>query len=70
MELNDLKLKRNAFDAFDIPVVVVQGYIGKLVINVPWSSLQSSPVVAEVSDVYILVVPKKNVPVRIFALIY
>ena len=76
VELQDLKLKRTAFDAFDIPVVVLQGFflktwkfitilgfIGKLHLNIPWSSLQSSPVVAEVSDVYLLVTPKKNLEV-------
>lgn len=63
VELKDLKLKRSAFESLDIPIVVLQGYIGKLYLNVPWASIQSSPVIAEVSDIFLVVVPKKNVPV-------
>lgn len=67
---NLYRLKKTAFDSFDLPVVVTHGFVGKLKIVIPWTSLDTQPVTLEISDVYFVVVPKKNVTVRICLHIY
>lgn len=42
----------------NLPVDIQRGYIGKLVMKVPWRSLKSSPTVLEIHDLYMLVKPK------------
>lgn len=54
VELENLSIKPEGFDKFELPFVVT-GSIGKLVVNVPWTSLGSTPVRVEVRDVFLLV---------------
>eukprot|EP00667_Euglena_gracilis_P000019 EG_transcript_19 len=56
--LRDLKLRPDALDPLNLPVDIQRGYIGKLVMKVPWRSLKSSPTVLEIHDLYMLVKPK------------
>ncbi|KAG0143880.1 hypothetical protein CROQUDRAFT_660682 [Cronartium quercuum f. sp. fusiforme G11] len=57
IKLKDLKLKRGALDKFRLPVDVVEGSIGSLVLTVPWTALGSRPVKAVIEDIYLLAVP-------------
>ncbi|KAL9658375.1 hypothetical protein ABK040_015695 [Willaertia magna] len=59
VNLQNLTLKASALDAFDLPISVVQGCVGSIDATIPWKSLSSSPVVAKVSDVFLVVQPKK-----------
>lgn len=56
--LNGLKLKREALDKLDLPIVVYDGYLGKLELHIPWTNLKQQPVVVQVSDLYLLAGPK------------
>lgn len=53
MSLQHLRLRRDAFDAFELPFRVANGYIGRLDISVPWTRLQTEPVCVRVHDLYV-----------------
>mmetsp|Transcript_1298 Transcript_1298/g.4447 ORF Transcript_1298/g.4447 Transcript_1298/m.4447 type:complete len:3393 (-) Transcript_1298:60-10238(-) len=59
LELYDLVLKRTALDGLDLPVSVSSGHLGKLIIKIPWTRLASQPVIAQVTDLLLVVQPKK-----------
>lgn len=56
--LHGLKLKREALDKLNLPVVVYQGYLGKLELHIPWTNLKQQPVIVEISDLFLLAGPK------------
>lgn len=59
LELKDLILKKTALDGLDLPVAVTFGYLGKLLIKIPWTKIQSQPVIAQITDLFIVLQPKK-----------
>jgi vacuolar protein sorting-associated protein 13A/C len=59
LELHNVQLKTTALDAFDLPIVITHAHVGTITASIPWRSLGSSPVVASVSDVYLVVQPRK-----------
>lgn len=59
VELRNLFLKPTALDSFDLPVSVVKGTVGYIMAEIPWKSLGSSPVIARVSDVFLVVQPRR-----------
>ncbi|XP_058986884.1 intermembrane lipid transfer protein Vps13 [Musca domestica] len=60
--LNNLKIRENALDDLDLPVQLVYGHLGKFVLKIPWKSIYSQPVVAQIEDLFLLVAPKQSVP--------
>ncbi|KAI9272903.1 hypothetical protein BDA99DRAFT_569176 [Phascolomyces articulosus] len=56
--LRDLKLRREALDKLDLPINVLEGYLGQLTLSIPWSNLKTKPVKVFVENVYLLAVPK------------
>ena len=62
MVLENLELKSTALENLNLPVVVHRGVIGKLKLTIPWSKLQSKPVVCDVCDVVLLLKPCKAEP--------
>ncbi|KAJ7389007.1 hypothetical protein OS493_034400 [Desmophyllum pertusum] len=61
VQLENLILKESALDDLDLPVKVLRGHLGKLVLKIPWKNLYSEPVVAEVDGLYLLVRPNTGV---------
>ncbi|XP_017049520.1 vacuolar protein sorting-associated protein 13 [Drosophila ficusphila] len=59
--LKNLKIRDNALDELDLPVQLIYGYLGKLVLKIPWKNLYSQPVVVNIEDLYVLVSPNNNV---------
>lgn len=55
--LKNLQLKQSALNELDLPVQLVYGQLGKLVLKIPWKNLYSLPVQADVEDLYLLVAP-------------
>lgn len=39
-------------------MVVYQGYLGKLELQIPWTNLKQQPVIVEISDLFVLAGPK------------
>ncbi|KNC49059.1 vacuolar protein sorting-associated protein 13C [Thecamonas trahens ATCC 50062] len=60
--LHDLNLKPDALASLELPVTVIRGVIGSLVLKADWKNLKSKPVVAELSDVYVVAGPKAAEP--------
>ena len=55
----NVKIKRDAFEGltksiFGAPCTVVQGYIKKLQIDVPWSEIQSKPLEVTIEDLHVI----------------
>uniref|UniRef100_A0A183CGU6 Chorein_N domain-containing protein n=1 Tax=Globodera pallida TaxID=36090 RepID=A0A183CGU6_GLOPA len=59
VQLNQLDIKETALDEFDLPVRLSFGYIQSLALKIPWA-FWSKPIVAEISDVYLIFVPNQN----------
>eukprot|EP00051_Salpingoeca_urceolata_P020991 m.322117 g.322117 ORF g.322117 m.322117 type:complete len:4041 (-) comp19714_c0_seq2:110-12232(-) len=57
VSLSDLHLCSSALDSLNLPYTVVAGSVGKLTLQVSWTKLLSSPLVARIEDVYILLAP-------------
>uniref|UniRef100_A0A1L8DVL7 Putative vacuolar protein n=1 Tax=Nyssomyia neivai TaxID=330878 RepID=A0A1L8DVL7_9DIPT len=60
--LNNLKLKENALEELDLPIQVPYGYLGKLILKIPWKNLYTAPVEATIEDLYVFAKPTKSVP--------
>ncbi|KAG0213348.1 hypothetical protein BGX28_004686 [Mortierella sp. GBA30] len=58
VKLTNLRLKKDALDKFNLPVDVVEGYLGELTLSIPWSNLKNKPVKVYINNVYLLCVPK------------
>ncbi|KAJ3015263.1 hypothetical protein HKX48_004689 [Thoreauomyces humboldtii] len=56
--LHNLKLKKEALDKFNLPIEVVEGYLGDLTLSIPWNDLKNKPVKIFINHVYILARPK------------
>ncbi|XP_046845039.1 vacuolar protein sorting-associated protein 13-like [Xenia sp. Carnegie-2017] len=57
VRLENLIFKENALDVLNLPLKIVRGHLGKLVLKIPWKNLYSEPVIARVDEVYILARP-------------
>ncbi|KAF9015159.1 vacuolar protein sorting-associated protein 13 [Cyathus striatus] len=57
LTLRNLRLKKGALDKFQLPVDVLEGYLGKFTLSLHWMNLGNQPVEILVEDVYLLVVP-------------
>ncbi|MBW0584155.1 hypothetical protein O181_123870, partial [Austropuccinia psidii MF-1] len=56
----NLKLKRGALDKFRLPIDVVKGSIGRLVLTVLGTVLGSRPVKAAIDNIYLLAIPSSK----------
>lgn len=61
IELKNLKIRKDALTDFNLPIQVIFGHLGKLILKVPWTNLYSQAVHATVEDLYVLVGPKYDV---------
>lgn len=57
VKLHGLKLKKGALDQLKLPLNVVSGHIGSLVLQIPYSNLKSKPVKVFVEDVFLIAKP-------------
>lgn len=55
ISLENLTLRQDIFKQFKLPLEVVIGKLGKLMITVPWASLGSNPVDVLIEDILIVV---------------
>ena len=53
INLKNLKVKSDALTQLGIPYKVVDGFVGKLHVKIPWTSLTSSPLKVTLSDVMV-----------------
>jgi vacuolar protein sorting-associated protein 13A/C len=58
-----------ALDKFRLPIDVVEGHLGELTLQIPWSNLKNKPVKIFIENVYLLAIPKANQEVSIYRLV-
>ncbi|KAJ9453620.1 putative vacuolar protein sorting-associated protein 13A [Diplonema papillatum] len=62
LDLKNLELRTHMLVPSALPVVCHRGYVGALKVTIPWTRLQSEPVVISLSDIYVLLRPKRGAP--------
>lgn len=60
VKLRDLELRREALDQLHLPLNVVEGHLGQLTLQIPWSNLHGKPVKINVEDVFLLAAPRED----------
>lgn len=60
VKLRNLELRKEALDQMKLPLNVLQGHLGSLTIQIPWSNLKGKPVKVLIEDVYLLAAPKAD----------
>ena len=58
--IENVSIKPEVLEMFEIPIALRFSSIGKLSLNVPWSSLSSSPVEVFLEKVFIIIGPKQQ----------
>ncbi|GAA5849449.1 hypothetical protein JCM5353_001982 [Sporobolomyces roseus] len=60
IKLRNLRLKKDALDKLNLPIDVIEGYLGELTIKIAWHALSSQPVRVRIDDVYLLAAPRDS----------
>ncbi|KTW25717.1 hypothetical protein T552_03329 [Pneumocystis carinii B80] len=60
VKLRYLKLKKEALDMFELPINIYEGFLGELVLQIPWSNLKNKAVKVIIENVFLLAFPKDN----------
>jgi vacuolar protein sorting-associated protein 13A/C len=55
--LQNIELKKSALDDLHLPIKVTRGHVGKIIINIPWTSLNTNPVRLRIDDILLQAVP-------------
>ncbi|KAL0486212.1 hypothetical protein AKO1_001917, partial [Acrasis kona] len=61
IQLKNVNIKNGAVNSLDLPVVITHARVGDLTVNIPWRNLKEEPVTAQLSDVYVVVQPRKSI---------
>ncbi|RKP11114.1 hypothetical protein THASP1DRAFT_27093 [Thamnocephalis sphaerospora] len=60
VKLGNLRLKKSALEQFHLPIDVKEGYIGSVVLKIPWTNLKSAPVRVSIDTLYLLAGPRSE----------
>lgn len=60
VKLSGLALRKEALDQLKLPLNVVEGHLGQLTLQIPWSNLRGKPVRINIEDVYLLAAPRED----------
>jgi hypothetical protein len=52
--LKELEIKSVILDRLNLPLSMYAGYIGRLMIHIPWKHLATQPIEVEIDDVQVL----------------
>eukprot|EP00795_Rhopilema_esculentum_P010935 gene10935-19770_t len=61
VKLNNLELKDTALDDLSLPIKVVRGHLGRLLLSIPWKNLYNEPTEVTVENLFLLAKPNKDV---------
>ena len=62
--LENLSLRENALRRFNLPIDVRYGFLGRLVVKIPWSNLFNAPVLIQIENLYAVAAPQFGSEVR------
>ena len=57
IEFDNIQLKPSALDELRLPISVNRGFVGKILLKIPWASLTTNPVRIEVESLYLQASP-------------
>jgi len=60
VKLRNLELKKEALDQMKLPLNVLEGHLGQLTLQIPWSNLKGKPVKVIIEDVFLLAAPRSD----------
>ena len=60
VSLTHLQIKKEALDLVDVPVNIKGGVVGKLYMSIPWRKVMTEPLVLRLSDVHVIIGPRKE----------
>lgn len=60
VRLEKLALKPSVFDELGLPITVIRGTIEVINFDIPWKSIQSSPVIITISGLEVLLGPNTS----------
>ena len=60
VKLRNLELRREALDQLHLPLNVVEGHLGQLTLQIPWSNLRGKPVQVKIEDIFLLAAPRED----------
>ncbi len=60
VSLQNVKLTKAALNRFDFPVEILEGYLGTLVLSIPWSDVKNKPVKIHINGLYLLAGPRNQ----------
>jgi vacuolar protein sorting-associated protein 13A/C len=58
VKLQNVKLTKAALNRFQLPVEILEGYLGTLVLSIPWSDIKNKPVKININGLYLLAGPR------------
>jgi len=58
VRLKNLKFKTSVLDQFELPVIVKEGYLGEILLQIPWTHLDKKPSTVTLKKIFLLVTPK------------
>ncbi|GBM38371.1 Vacuolar protein sorting-associated protein 13 [Araneus ventricosus] len=59
--LKHLDVKESALDDLDLPIKVVSGHLGKLILKIPYKNIYTSPTIATIEGLFVVVVPNTGI---------
>ncbi|GFY45163.1 vacuolar protein sorting-associated protein 13 [Trichonephila inaurata madagascariensis] len=59
--LKHLDVKESALDDLDLPIKVMSGHLGKLILKIPYKNIYTAPTIATIEGLFIVVVPNTGI---------
>ncbi|KAG8191289.1 hypothetical protein JTE90_003297 [Oedothorax gibbosus] len=59
--LKHLDIKESALDDLDLPIKVISGHLGKLILKIPYKNLYTAPTVATIEGLFVVVIPNTGI---------
>ncbi|XP_054711435.1 intermembrane lipid transfer protein Vps13-like [Uloborus diversus] len=59
--LKNLDVKESALDDLDLPIKVISGHLGKLVLKIPYKNIYTSPTIAIIEGLFVVVIPNQGI---------
>ncbi|XP_055946551.1 intermembrane lipid transfer protein Vps13-like isoform X4 [Argiope bruennichi] len=59
--LKHLDVKESALDDLDLPIKVVSGHLGKLILKIPYKNIYTAPTIATIEGLFVVVIPNTGI---------
>ncbi|KFM65297.1 Vacuolar protein sorting-associated protein 13C, partial [Stegodyphus mimosarum] len=59
--LKHLDVKESALDDLDLPIKVISGHLGQLILKIPYKNIYTAPTVATIEGLFVVVIPNQGI---------